>query len=383
MKPFQIFKPGKHTAASGQVIEFTEDMLRAAVEAYDPTLHEAPIVVGHPRANGPAYGWIKSLSFDEAGAIVADTQQVEAEFSEMVAAGRFKKRSASWYLPDAPNNPKPGALYLRHVGFLGAQPPAIKGLKEVEFGEAEQGVVEFSEGGRWAFSNLADVLRNLREWLIADKGMEAADKVVPAYAIDSVNQAASERDDDESKPAVMAAYSEGETMTIEELKAQVAALTKERDALKAKEADFGEQDTALKAREAAVATAEAQIARAAVEARVDAAVKAGRLLPAQRAGSVNFAMSLGAGEAVVEFGEGDKAEKLTQREAYLRQVEAAPVLVNYSELAPAAAGGEGQGASDPQAVADKARDLVKARASEGKTLSFTEAVAEVMTTPAA
>lgn len=377
MKPFQIFKPGKHTSASGQVIEFTEDMLRAAVAAYDTALHEAPIVVGHPRTNGPAYGWVKSLSFDESGAILAETQQVEAEFGEMVAAGRFKKRSASWYLPDAPTNPKPGTLYLRHVGFLGAQPPAIKGLKEVEFGEAEEGVVEFSESGRWAFRSMADMLRNLREWLIADKGQETADKVLPQWDLDAVRRAADEPDDD--KPAGMTAYTEDQSMNIEELKAQVATLQAENEALKAnqKPADFGERETTIAAREAAVADAEAKLARAAVESRVESAVKAGRVLPAQKAAAVDFAMSLADGEAVLNFGEGDKAEKLTQREHYLRSMETGPQIVNYGEAAPGATGTD-TGAKDPQAVADKARDLVAARKAEGKTLSFTEAVAEVM-----
>lgn len=383
MKRFQIFKPGKHTAASGQVIEFTEEMLRAAVEAYDPALHEAPIVVGHPRTNGPAYGWVKALSFDESGAVVADPQQVEAQFDEMVEAGRFKKRSASWYLPDAPTNPKPGTLYLRHVGFLGAQPPAIKGLKEVEFGEAEEGVVEFSETGRWAFRSLADMLRNMREWLIGEKGQEAADKVIPQWELDAVRRAADERDDDEDEPAAPPSYTEDETMKIEELQAQVAALTAERDALKTQAADFSEKETGLQAREAALREAETKAARVSIEARVDAAVKAGRLLPAQKKQAVDFAMVLADGEATIDFGEGDKAEKLTQREAYLRQVEAAPVIVNYGEIATADAGGEGQGASDPQAVADKARDLVASRKAEGKTISFTEAVAEVMADDAA
>lgn len=378
MKPFQIFKPGKHTASSGQVIEFTEDMLRAAVAAYDPTVHEAPIVVGHPKDNGPAYGWVKSLSFDDSGAVVVDTQQVDADFSEMVQAGRFKKRSASWYLPDSPTNPKPGTLYLRHVGFLGAQPPAVKGLKEVAFTEGE-GIVEFSETGRWAFRSMADVLRNLREWLIADKGLEAADKVVPSYSIDSITAAADERDDDDVQPmGVMPAFSEEDPMKIEELQAQVATLTAENAALKAKEASFTEQATSIEAREAAVREAEAKIARAAVEARVDAAIKAGRVLPAKRKAAVDFAMGLADGEATIDFGEGEKAVKITQRDAYLRELEAGPKVVDYSERAPAAGGAPDDKATDPAVVAEKARDLVKARQAEGKTLSFTEAVAEVM-----
>jgi len=384
MKRFQIFKPGRHTASSGTTLDFSEDQLQAAVKAYDPTLHEAPIVVGHPKDNGPAYGWIKSLSFAD-GAIEAEPQQVDAEFAEMVQAGRFKKRSASWYLPDSPNNPKPGTLYLRHVGFLGAAAPAVKGLKEVQFSE-EEGVVEFSESGRWAFRNIADMMRNLREWLIADKGIEAADKVVPAYAIDTVTAAADERDEDMATPAgLMPAYSEEDPMTIEQLQAQVAALTAERDALKAnqKPADFAEREASLAAREAAVAEAEAKAARASVEARVDAAVKAGRVLPAGRKQAIDFAMSLAAGEAVIDFGEGDKAEKVNQREAYLRQLETAPKVVNYGELSGANGGAPSEAATDPAALAEKARDLVKARQAEGKTLSFTEAVAEVMASDAA
>ncbi len=375
MKQFQIFKPGKHTASSGATLDFSEDQLRAAVTAYDPALHEAPIVVGHPRDNGPAYGWIKSLSFNE-GAIEAEPIQLDADFAEMVSAGRFKKRSASWYLPDSPNNPKPGTLYLRHVGFLGAQPPAVKGLKEVSFSE-EEGVVEFSETGRWAFRSIADVMRSLREWLISEKGIEAANTVVPTYAIDSVTSAA---DETEVQPMAMPSFSEEDPMKIEELQAQVAALTAERDTLKAnqKPADFAERETSLQAREAAVAAAEAKAARATVEARVAAIVKDGRLLPANQKNAVDFAMALVTPEAVIDFGEGDKAEKLTQREAYLRQLEAAPKVVDYTERSGAAGGAPNEVAKDPEAVATEAREIVRKAAESGKHMSFTEAVGQVM-----
>ncbi len=382
MKKFEIFKPGRHTASSGATLDFSEDQLKAAVEAYDPALHEAPIVVGHPRDNGPAYGWIKSLSFAD-GAIVAEPQQLDAEFAEMVSAGRFKKRSASWYLPDSPNNPKPGTLYLRHVGFLGAQPPAVKGLKEVAFSDAEEGIVEFSQTGKWAFSSIADVMRNLREWLIADRGMEAADRVIPTYAIDSVTTAANEVDSD-IQPSAMPAFSEGEQMTIEELKSQVQALTTERDELKSKvdeSVNFAERESALAAREAKVAEAEAAATRTAIEARVEGIVNDGRMLPAQKKAAIDFAMGLAAGDATIDFGEGDKAEKITQREAYLRQLEAAPKAVEYGERAPAGATPP-EDAKNPAEVADKARELVRKAKAEGKALSFTEAVSQVMTADA-
>lgn len=380
MKSFQIFKPGTHTASNGRTIEFGEDMLRAAVAAYDPALHEAPIVVGHPKDNGPAYGWVKALDFDETGAIVADTQQVDADFAEMVQAGRFKKRSASWYLPDAPNNPKPGTLYLRHVGFLGAQPPAVKGLKEVSFSE-EEGVVEFVDSERYAFASIHAMLRNLRDWIIGKDGLETADKLLPNFFLSDVDAAARKAiEEPEQLAGGMPAFSEEDHMTIAELQAQVAALTAERDALKANQipADFAEREASLQTREAAVAAAEQKAARAAVEARVDAVITAGRLLPAQKRQVVDFAMGLGAVETVIDFGEGDKAEKLTQREAYMRQIEAAPKVVEFGELAPAGGATPGDKASDPQAIADKARELVAKRQGEGKTVSFSEAVAIVM-----
>jgi phage I-like protein len=338
MKRFPIFRKGRHTASSGATLDFSEDALRQAVAAYDPALHEAPIVVGHPKDNLPAYGWIGSLSFDEdTGEIVADPKQVDADFAEMVQAGRFKKRSASWYLPDAPGNPKPGSLYLRHVGFLGAQPPAVKGLRDVSFSAADDGVVEFSDYDRYAWGTLASLMRGLREWLIGDKGLEVADKVLPNFYLSELDDAAKkarEQQSDPDQPAgAMPAFSEEDPMKLEELQARVRQLEAENATLKAnqKPADFAERESSLAAREAAVAAAEAKATRAAIEARVEAAVKDGRLLPAQKKLAVDFAMGLTDGEATIDFGEGDKAKKVSQREAYLLQIETGAKVVDYGE----------------------------------------------------
>lgn len=333
MKKIPIFRSGRHTASSGATLDFSEAQLRAAVAAYSPAVHESPIVVGHPKDNGPAYGWVESLSFDEStGEIVATPTQVDAAFSEMVEAGRFKKRSASWYLPDSPNNPTPGTLYLRHVGFLGAQPPAVKGLKEVSFSE-EDATVEFSDSReRWAFGNIAEMLRNVREWMIGKASQEEADKALPNYLIDAVADAAREP---ETMPASAPAFAEEDPMTIADLQAQVAKLTAERDAAvaNAKPADFSEREAGLIAREAAAEKVLAAATRATIESRVDTAVKAGRLLPAQRKRAVDFAMSLQDGEATIDFGEGDKAAKVSMRDAYLKQIETGPKVVEYGEIA--------------------------------------------------
>lgn len=146
MTPLHIFKPGTHTAQCGTTYNFTEADLAATVAAYNPSLHEAPLVIGHPQHDAPAAGWVKSLSATTQG-LIAEPQQIDAAFAEQIAKGSYKKISASFYHPTAANNPVPGVYYLRHVGFLGAQPPAVKGLRPIELAEGEPGVIEFNEGG--------------------------------------------------------------------------------------------------------------------------------------------------------------------------------------------------------------------------------------------
>ena len=206
MKKIHIFQTGTHTSAGGQTLEFGEDVLRQSASVYDPKLHEAPVVIGHPKDNGPAFAWVESMDYEEDG-LHAKPIQVDADFAEMVVAGRFKKVSASFYSPDSPANPVPGSYYLRHVGFLGAQPPAIKGLKGVDFNEAEEGVVEFS--GEW---ETASFFRRFREWFIDKFSREEADEVIPSWVVENMEDAArSPSEDDKTAEPYSRGSSPGRT----------------------------------------------------------------------------------------------------------------------------------------------------------------------------
>ena len=55
-KRIKIFRGGAQTTAAGQTIEFSEADLDGVVRNYDPAVHEAPIVFGHPKTDAPAYG---------------------------------------------------------------------------------------------------------------------------------------------------------------------------------------------------------------------------------------------------------------------------------------------------------------------------------------
>lgn len=131
----EVFRAGSQTSSSGYTKEWTKEDLEDIVKKYDAKNHEAPLVIGHPKDNDPAYGWVEGLKTD--GKILyAKFKQVVPEFIEAVKKGLFKKRSISLY----------GDLTLRHIGFLGAVPPAVKGLADIKFNEDNEVIeIEFEE----------------------------------------------------------------------------------------------------------------------------------------------------------------------------------------------------------------------------------------------
>ena len=140
----EIFIAGTRADNSGKEVIITPDDLDAIAKGYNPSFHEAPIVIGHPDDNAPAYGWVKSLSAKD-DKLYAQFGEMDAGFVDLVKQGRYKKLSASFYPPKHPSNPKPDGWYLRHIGFLGALPPAVKGLSPVSFNDDSDGVVSFGE----------------------------------------------------------------------------------------------------------------------------------------------------------------------------------------------------------------------------------------------
>ena len=317
MQLIEIFKAGKRTDANGVEVEITTADLQQAVDAYNINFHESPAVIGHPKHNAPAYGWVKRLELD-GDVLKAEFDQIDPEFAEMVEKGRFKKISSSFYLADSPNNPCPGNLYLRHVGFLGAMPPAVKGLRNPEFADNEQGVVDFSD---WAEASL---WRRLRDWIIGQHGQEEADKAVPDYLVASVQEESIRNDlkryqqdeagiphfNEPNPTSENPQSTEGETeMTAEEIE----QLKAENQQLKAEKA------------EAALNQAKADNADFA-----EGLVKAGKLAPVAKQQAIdllNYGSTTAAG-GVIEFGEGENLH--SKIKAFL---EAQPQIVEFGEVA--------------------------------------------------
>ncbi|ARU23663.1 hypothetical protein RSSE_c3280 [Ralstonia solanacearum] len=314
-----IFKPGRQTAMSGVTLEFSESDLEASARAYDPAKHEAPIVIGHPKHDAPAYGWVKSLAAGSDG-LSATAHQVDADFAELVDAGRYKKISASFYLPDAPNNPVPGVYYLRHVGFLGAQPPAVKGLKPVEFADADEGVVEF---GDWGMETNATLWRRMREWLLTKFGQEAADQVVPDWQIEAIRESA-RQDDDEPRAAFADPAANPTRSTHQEIN---AVTPEEKAALEAENVQLRQRLAEADAREKASTAAKRHGDHLAYAEQL---VTDGKLAPKHRDAVVAF-LDFADGETAVEFGEGDAKQPLaTAFKSFLGEL---PKVVEFGETA--------------------------------------------------
>lgn len=133
-KWIEVFEGGTQTDSEGRTDIFDENKLDYTVKSYNPTHHEAPLCIGHPEHNTPAYGWVEAVK-REGKKLLAKCKQIPPEISNAIHSGFWKKRSISFY-PDGK---------LRHIGFLGAQPPAVKGLVDIKFEEKEEKYVSFSQ----------------------------------------------------------------------------------------------------------------------------------------------------------------------------------------------------------------------------------------------
>ena len=281
MKRIEIFKTGKHTDSNGNTREWTEDDLSKIVNSYNPQVHEAPVVIGHPKDNAPAFGWVETLK-KEGGVLYAQVKDLVPEFVDTVRKGLYKKRSISLY-PD---------MSLRHIGFLGALPPAIKGLADISFSDKEGIVIESVVSGQWSEDCSQKEEKGMKffEWL---KGLAAKDGVT----LEDVPQTFSEAD--------------VQVMLDAELKKKEAEFSEKVASI---EEARKKKDAELKAREDAIKAKESEAQKKEVANFCEGLLKEGRLTPAMMKhgmGLQNFLEQVSGIETMIEFGEGDKKESQT------------------------------------------------------------------------
>lgn len=316
MKWCEIFTTGVHTDSKGRKKNWTRTDLEKIKENFEKVNPDVPICCGHPQSNSPAYGWWDSLKIvDDAvkniSRLFVSYKDVQPEFEEAVKKGLFKTRSLSLTEDLVP----------RHIAFLGAQAPAIKGMEQFCF-EAETEndiIIDFSEennetpdyntdkGGRWSnrgvppFVNKANVNDNTESEQSEPNGEEGASSPSDKEIHDTGNPSRQTIQPHVKKgnsvesskkiggstnmpPAVPTNKKEGEQMTVE-LEKQLAAKDEELAAMR-KELEETRQDALKKE----------------FEEFCDNAITEGHILPSQRNAALDILFACS--DTAINFSDG-------------------------------------------------------------------------------
>jgi hypothetical protein len=256
---------------------------------------------------------VQSLNYSD-GLLQALPEAVTADFAGWVNDGHYRAVSASIYPKDSPSNPTPGQYYLRHVGFLGGQPPAVKGLPEPAFAEPDLITFDFTE----------------------ERFMSGPT--------------------DDEKQRLAAAQEK---------------LAQREAELNAKEASFAEKETALNTQIVALSKEKSEAQRNETLAFAESLVKEGKLLPKDKAGLVEFMCSQKPTD-VLEFGEGDAKTKVPSHTWLKGFLQGLPKVINFGEVS-GVDKVTGTPLTDEQ-IARRARAYHQNMTSRGEAISFTEAV---------
>lgn len=314
---------------NGEWVEFSTADLDEIASSYSSE-NPAPVVIGHPKDNGPAFGWwdkverIANHLFAE-----VDDEKLDLNFQKALENRHFRNWSASVYRRDSTANPKQGKLNLRHVGFLGAKRPAFGNLfnhpqNQFNFAESDSRIYTFE------FMEY-DSLKALETITLAD--------IASALGIEeSALQAAI----DQSKP-------EPEMP-----------------------AEFSEKESELSQREAAIAVRERALEAQEHTSFCENIVNEGKPLPAPQSEIVEFMVSLPKTEEL-SFSEGKKQKSVDWFKGLLSNL---PKQVILEEIS-----GQDEDlnfAENPQAIAAESRRYREEMKKSGRTISVAESVSYVV-----
>lgn len=391
----QIFKAGKHTSSNGVTAVYDNSFQQAVVDNYNANVgtHTAPLTLGHnPKSGDPAQAWFSELRLN-GDVLEGKLDDVNPSFN----TAQYKKVSSSFFLPDSPSNPTPGYPNLRHVAALGAETPAVAGLKNISFSEDSTGVVEFADG----LSTQLGLFRSIREWIVSKFGIEDADQAVPASevewlntlnTIDKIDEAvesatgtdAADTTDTATVAPAFSAAANGAAVVDNQAEG-VAAVAVVADAQAAEfaaaaavaSADFAAREAALASKEAEFAAREAALQDAECANFCEGLVASGQLRPCDTSAAKNILASLYKVGEAVDFAE----STLPAADAFKLFLKNLPKVVEFGEVAAeehAPANPVADFVAAPGYEVDESGSALRAaiaREAEQKGISFVEAAA--------
>lgn len=318
----EIFRAGYHEDSRGVGRSFSTDDLDQII-ANTQSGNPVPHVITHNELYSP-FAYARSSQFRRVGEVLeARMDGIEPQFAELIKSGRLYERSIR-LLPIATGGWKVG-----HIAWLGAEPPAVEGLKPVQFNSGMQSI---------------------------DFNFKGAPAVPEANPTPNQNSGAS---------------GGITTAQLEVAKAEVAKVVRAEVT-----AEFSARENALKAE---LKLERDKQRRSQWENKIEAAKREGRLTPAQSEGLCEFAMSLPS-DSVMEFSRAGNGKsetvKLSAEQWFTDFMASLPKQVALSTT-PSTSSVDAVDDTDSEAIAAKALEYQRAQADKGVVVSVSAAVAHV------
>lgn len=325
MKWIEILKIGKVKDNKGKWHNFTEKDLDSFIEMYEERKNDAPVVIGHPKNDSPAYGWVEKLKRD-GNILKASFKDLVPEFVKAVKKKMYKYISISF---------NPITKKLRHIGFLGGAAPAVEGLGEANLSEFEEEyiTVEFAEDERTEWSerrirSIGRLFQRIREFFIEKWGIDETNNIISAYDADYLKEIPPKI---ESEAKSVSSFNENKTeeVNMDELeKVKQQLLDKEEELTNLTE-EANNKETENKKLKKDLADIEQEGREKEVSEFVASLKKEGKLLPKHEKTVSEILMNLKNQDFEIEF---SKEEKKSGYDSFSSMLEEMPVVVPLEDL---------------------------------------------------
>jgi len=311
LKKIVALKKGTFTSKNGKTVVIDDKKLDDIVAAtHNLEEEDFAITIGHPTGSAPAWGWINKKNVKREGdtlVLFAEEERLDKRFLKWLKEKLYKKVSLAFREDNS----------IHHLAFLGAMPPAVKGMPvtefsgmeditEIELSEADIELAEF-ELSKWWIKILQSAIRNIKNFVIEQKNAEEANKIIPEHVIEELGNSPYIRrvNNDKSETTFSGSNNnlniEEEHMekTNEDLQKEIEQLTAKNSTLQndlnSANTQLSEKDLSMK-RDAYVSFCESDNAK-------------NKIKPADQEGIIQL---MGAAEntGIIEFSEGEGENKV-------------------------------------------------------------------------
>ncbi len=368
-KKIPFIRTGKFTDKNGTPVEITSgslDKIISSTRSYPYQNGEFPVVIGHPKEDSPAWGWINSNSLIKEKNVLsalADENSFAAEFREWLGKKLYKTVSVS-LRPD---------WSIKHIGFLGAQPPAVTGLPAVEFASSDSDIIiELSESElpQKQLGILSSIFTSLKNYFIEKEGEEKAEELIPSSSLDEMSAPSETKPEDKADEP---SQEETPADDVEDERPQ----DETAPAKKKKEKNFSEKFIALQEELKAARDEAKKLKRdnrrkehLAFCESMDAVTK---IKPAERE-TVLGLMELLDSSPVMEFAEGDETVSVNPLEAFKKIITNQKSVVELSETAVKEKAVQQKKEGSPAEISKRAMEIKAEAEKSGAAMNFAEAV---------